>query len=97
MDEDGDGEITVEEFVKGFHKLKQRQNSDGKTVVTAYVRERIKTKDGGGGKEAKSEDKPKASNRRKSLKDPAAVKSLFGGKKASTENAAPPNKEAAKT
>ena len=96
MDEDGDGEITVEEFVKGFHKLKQRQNSDGKTVVTAYVRERIKTKDGGG-KEAKSEDKPKTSGRRKSLKDPNAVKSLFGGKKASTENAAPPNKEAAKT
>ena len=95
MDEDGDGEITVEEFVKGFHKLKQRQNSDGKTVVTAYVRERIVTKDGG--KEAKAEDKPKASNRRKSLKDPAAVKSLFGGKKASTDNAAPPKEEAAKT
>ena len=97
MDEDGDGEITVEEFVKGFHKLKQRQNSDGKTVVTAYVRERIKTKDGLA-KDEKGEkgEKPKGSNRRKSLKDPAAVKSLFGGKKEST-GSAPQNKEAVKT
>ena len=37
MDDDGDGEITVEEFVKGFHKLKARQNTDGKGTYEIYI------------------------------------------------------------
>ena len=36
MDDDGDGEITVEEFVKGFHKLKARQNTDGKGTYKIF-------------------------------------------------------------
>ena len=35
MDDDGDGEITIEEFVKGFHKMKTREANTGRTTVTA--------------------------------------------------------------
>ena len=38
MDDDGDGEITVEEFVKGFHKLKARQNTDGKGKYKIFIK-----------------------------------------------------------
>ena len=38
MDDDGDGEITVEEFVKGFHKLKARQNTDGKGTYKIFIK-----------------------------------------------------------
>ena len=37
MDDDRDGEIEVDEFVKGYQKLKARQNSSSVTV-TAMVR-----------------------------------------------------------
>ena len=39
MDNDRDGEITVDEFIQGYQKLKARQNSSSVTV-TAFVEER---------------------------------------------------------
>ena len=85
MDDDRDGEIEVDEFVKGYQKLKARQNSSSVTV-TAMVRERVVEK-------PKPKPRPLApresvssvseapmeesGSRRKSLRDPGAVKSLF--------------------
>ena len=74
MDNDRDGEICVDEFVKGYQKLKARQNSSSVTV-TAYVQEVVHTKP------KKTEPKPSVPTRRKSLKDGNKVKSLFGAKK----------------
>ena len=70
MDDDGDGEITIEEFVKGFHKLKTRENNSGRTTVTAYVHERKLTKED-------MAPKPAIPHRRKSLKDGSKLKNLF--------------------
>ena len=75
MDNDRDGEICVDEFVKGYQKLKARQNSSSVTV-TAYVQEVVHTKP------KKTEPKPSVPTRRKSLKDGNKVKSLLGLKKA---------------
>ena len=36
MDENEDGVLTMEEFVKGFHKLKARQNTDGKGTYKIF-------------------------------------------------------------
>ena len=76
MDNDRDGEINVDEFVKGYQKLKARQNSSSVTV-TAYVQEITHTKTSKKIPE-KVAEKP---TRRKSLKDGSKVKSLFGAKK----------------
>lgn len=70
MDDDGDGEITIEEFVKGFHKMKLRENSSGRTTVTAMVTERRLTKED-------MAPKPAIPHRRKSLKDGSKLKNLF--------------------
>ena len=45
MDEDDDGELTVEEFIKGFHKLKVQGNCYGDVTVTAFITERKLTKE----------------------------------------------------
>ena len=45
MDENEDGVLTMEEFVKGFHKLKVKGNCYGDVIVTAYVNERKLTKE----------------------------------------------------
>ena len=83
MDDDRDGEIEVEEFVKGYQKLKARQNSSSVTV-TAFVRERVVEKPKRPAKKAQPpqnafEDNSEESNlnRRKSLRDAGNVKSLF--------------------
>ena len=61
MDENKDGVLTMEEFVKGFHKLKVKGNCYGNTVVTAYVTERTLTKEDW-------EPKPAITLRKKSLR-----------------------------
>ena len=61
MDENEDGVLTMEEFVKGFHKLKVKGNCYGNTVVTAYVTERTLTKEDW-------EPKPAITLRKKSLR-----------------------------
>lgn len=78
MDDDRNGEINVEEFIKGYQKLKARQNSTSVTV-TAYVHERSVVRHPR--KPAAPEPVPTVSSRRKSLKDGDKVKSLFGNKK----------------
>ena len=70
MDENEDGQLTIEEFVKGFHKLKSHGTSYGKTIVTAYVTERKLTA-------ADWEPKPAIPLRRKSLRDGSKLKNLF--------------------
>ena len=98
MDNDRDGEITVEEFIKGYQKLRARQSSSSVTV-TAYVEERKVEKNSKPEpaiklkkpevkkKEPKAEPKEeKEEGRRKSLKDVSKVKSLFGARKPKTEN-----------
>ena len=45
MDENKDGVLTMEEFVKGFHKLKVDGSNYGGVIVTAYVNERKLTKE----------------------------------------------------
>ena len=45
MDEDDDGELTVEEFIKGFHKLKVQGNCYGDVTVTAFITEKKLTKE----------------------------------------------------
>ena len=67
MDENKDGQLSIEEFVKGFHKLKVDGNCYGDVIVTAYVSERKLTK----------EDllpKPAIQLKRKSLRDGSNVK-----------------------
>ncbi len=89
MDDDNDGEINVEEFVKGYQKLRARQNSQAVTV-TAYVHAKPKEKqrprgdpikEAGGvdetGKEDSAKTKVGGRSRRKSLRDGSKVKSLF--------------------
>ena len=61
MDENEDGELTIEEFVKGFHKLKVKGNCYGNVTVTAYITERTLT-------EEDWEPKPAIALRRKSLR-----------------------------
>ena len=80
MDDDRDGEIEVDEFVKGYQKLKARQNSSSVTV-TAMVREVPKSKPNP--RQATTALEPTKEHieesstiRRKSLRDPG-VKSLF--------------------
>ena len=70
MDENNDGELTIEEFVKGFHKLKVQGNCYGDVTVTAYITERTLTK----------EDllpKPAIPLRRKSLRRGSSSVKLF--------------------
>lgn len=81
MDDDRNGEINVDEFIKGYQKLKARQNSTSVTV-TAYVHERVVRK------EPHHPPPPPPTQRRKSLKDGSKVKSLFGKK---TDNDIPEN------
>ena len=45
MDENKDGELSIEEFVKGFHKLQVNGSCYGDVTVTAYVNERKLTKE----------------------------------------------------
>ena len=80
MDDDRDGEIEVDEFVKGYQKLKARQNSSSVTV-TAMVREVPKSKpkprQATTALEPTKEHIEESSTiRRKSLRDPG-VKSWF--------------------
>ena len=87
MDDDRDGEIEVDEFVKGYQKLKARQNSSSVTV-TAFVRERVVEKPKKPVRTAPSmshhqpmqnqnNSEESSLNRRKSLRDAGSVKSLF--------------------
>ena len=80
MDNDRDGEIEVSEFVKGFQKLKDRQNSKSVTV-TAYVQEKVVEKH----TKRPALQLPPPEVRRKSLKDSGLVKSLFGNKNKTPE------------
>ena len=83
MDDDRDGEIEVDEFVKGYQKLKARQNSSSVTV-TAMVREVPKSKPKprqamttpAALEPTKDQSDESGAIRRKSLRDPG-VKSLF--------------------
>ena len=80
MDDDRDGEIEVDEFVKGYQKLKARQNSSSVTV-TAMVREVPKPnpnprKATTALEPTKEHIEESSTIRRKSLRDPG-VKSLF--------------------
>ena len=83
MDDDRDGEIEVDEFVKGYQKLKARQNSSSVTV-TAMVREVPKSKPKprqamttpAALEPTKDQSEDSGTMRRKSLRDPG-VKSLF--------------------
>ena len=84
MDDDRDGEIEVDEFVKGYQKLKARQNSSSVTV-TAMVREVPKSKPkprqamtthAANLEPTKDQTEESGTIRRKSLRDPG-VKSLF--------------------
>jgi hypothetical protein len=77
MDDDNDGELNMEEFVKGYQKLRARQNSSAVTV-TAYVHERISKPSKKHNKEEEPPmEVPKPGGRRKSLRDGALVKSMF--------------------
>ncbi len=86
MDDDNDGEINVDEFVKGYQKLRARQNSQAVTVtasITVRPKDKSKPKSaidvGPGDKIKKKEPTEKAEgrSRRKSLRDGGKVKSLF--------------------
>ena len=70
MDENKDGELTIEEFVKGFHKLKVQGNCYGDVTVTAYITERKLTKDD-------LLPKPAIPLRRKSLRRGSSSVNLF--------------------
>ena len=70
MDENKDGELTIEEFVKGFHKLKVQGNCYGDVTVTAYITERKLTKDD-------LLPKPAIPLRRKSLRRGSSSVKLF--------------------